>query len=257
MSARTPLARLLCLLLLLIALPAAAQTQLEVFELRHRTATEIIAVARPHLDAQTRLSGDGFRLIVRGTPAEIAAVQALLERLDTPARSLRISVRGESGASGSRRGGELGNRSVRVYASEGARDQRQQHSVLAMDGRPARIHTGTAIPLRVDRVLLAEQGIAVHSGTEFMVLESGFYATARVSGERVLVEIAADQASFPDGGRLQSQTVVTTVSGRLDEWLPLGDSGSSGGQNERGLIYRSDSARASGGQLWLRVSAAD
>jgi hypothetical protein len=47
------------------------------------------------------------------------------------------------------------------------------------------------------------------------------------------------------------------VSGSLGEWLPLGDSGSSGRRDERGVIYRSDSAREVGGRLWLRVSAAD
>lgn len=258
--------RLSLLLLLLLACGASIAETLEVYPLSFRRAEEIIPLLEPHLAGRASLSGQGGQLIVRAGPQAQQEVAELLSRLDTAPRSLRIAVRSgagelrqESGISGGDRIGSGGSSgSLRVYRSEDARVENLSQQVRAVEGRPAFIASAVLIPVTDRVVVIGREQTGVAEQTRFLELSKGFYATARVQGAEVEVEVAAEQAGSDRRGEgLQRHEVVTTIRGRLGEWLPVGRTGEGGSRSERGLIYRSRDAGGTNRTVWLKVDALD
>ena len=103
--------------LALWALPSLGQGSLEVIDLRHRTAEQILPDLRPLLAPGAVLTGQRNQLIVRTSPENLAELRRALEALDRPARRLVISVRFDDAATGERAGFEAGG----VVSSQGAR----------------------------------------------------------------------------------------------------------------------------------------
>ena len=71
--------------------------------------------------------------------------------------------------------------------------------------------------------------------TSYRDVTSGFYATARVSGDVVTLEISSRQQAYrPSDETIDTQSATSVVTGRLGEWIELGavreaQSGSSSG----------------------------
>ncbi|MGH8708496.1 MAG: secretin N-terminal domain-containing protein, partial [Burkholderiales bacterium] len=87
MKATTYVALLVC------CCAAWAQASLEVIDLRHTTAEQVLPALRPLLEPGGVLTGQRSQLIVRTSPANLAELRRALEALDAPARRLVISVR--------------------------------------------------------------------------------------------------------------------------------------------------------------------
>jgi hypothetical protein len=73
----------------------------------------------------------------------------------------------------------------------------------------------------------------VGGGVEYRDATSGFYALPRVTGDRVTLDLSAQREAL--SGQVQGgfnvQRAVTTVSGRLGEWIEVvGTSQSASGQ---------------------------
>ena len=75
---------------LLIAFPAVAQNALEIIDLRHRTAEQVIPTLQPLLEPGATLSGQGAQLFVRASPANLA----IAVNLNQPRRLTRRSIAG-------------------------------------------------------------------------------------------------------------------------------------------------------------------
>jgi type II secretory pathway component GspD/PulD (secretin) len=133
---------------------------------------------------------------------------------------------------------------------------RNVSSVRALEGHESFIAVGQSRPFTSTTV--THGGIfppVVTQTTDFRDVQSGFYATPRVNGERVTLEISPRQQRVTDGRQpaVTTASVVTTVSGRLGEWIQIGGSAASDNSSERGLGTwgtRSDSTQYS---AWVKV----
>jgi len=99
-------------------------------------------------------------------------------------------------------------------------------------------------------------GYHVRQSTEFVDASTGFYATARVIGDRVTLEISPRQQRVRNtryGPTVDTAGVVSTVSGRLGEWLPLGAVSESGGSSTTGLLVWGNRSTASQYSAWVKV----
>lgn len=221
-------------MLLLAAAGAAAQTTLEIIELHHRPAEELVPLVRPFVQPGGSLTGTGFRLIVRSSPANIEELRALVQEFDVGARRLRITVRQdareharESGAgirgeiplgeSGRVRIGESGREgpSVELYDRRRREQAPMTHSVQATEGQWAAIATGITVPVR--------QPDRRHGGSrhEYVEVSSGFEVLPRVRGDAVQLTIRPRRSDVAERG-IEVQRLDTTVSGQLGEWIELG-----------------------------------
>ncbi|UCF75162.1 MAG: hypothetical protein JSU71_13110, partial [Betaproteobacteria bacterium] len=82
-----------------------------------------------------------------------------------------------------------------------------------------------------------------------------FYVRARVSGDRVTLDISPQRETLSGDvrGGVNVQRVVTTVSGRLGEWMELGGVGKDATGQQSVLLGRSSSVTRDDRRVLLKV----
>ncbi|MDH5578557.1 MAG: hypothetical protein OEZ09_08860 [Betaproteobacteria bacterium] len=205
------------ILLLLACATAWAQARLEVIDLRHTTAEQVLPALRPLLEPGAVLTGQRSQLIVRTSPGNLAELRRALETLDAPARRLVIAVR-FAGIADERRT-EVGvearitDRGSRVEAraaeTHGAGSERVDQRIQVLEGRRARIATGAS------RALQLRDGVVIQD------IATGFEVIPRLAGGMVLLEIAPQREVAGGDGRVQVQRASSTTRARLGEWVEL------------------------------------
>jgi len=225
----------------------AADTLIEVLPVRNRPAADLVAPLEAVLGDEATVTAIDNRLIVRASRAFMPEVRRLVDQLDVRPRSLWITVRQERDreAAGGSAGASVAVGSGGVAAGghlAGGRESEvggDVHQVRALEGTPAWITTGAAIPRSGAVVAPTAVGPAIVSGTTYQRVERGFWVVARVAGDHVTLEIetALDEARAT--GTVETQGVSTTASGRLGEWISLGEIGQDGSSRSSGILSAS------------------
>jgi len=247
--------RLLTLLGLVLLVSAVQADSIATIELQNRPAEEVIPIVQPMLGEGDAISGQGFKVFLRSSPATLARVRDMIEVLDTPARILEISVfqgssrdirelevnasaeinRGdasvEGGSDGSGQddaGGRLIYSTNSGAVSADGLSTRQSlrdnpiHQVRVTEGTEAYIETGERIPYFYGGAWRGRRGTA---GTiEYENAVTGFYVLPRVRGENVVLEISPYKHSQSNtrSESIEMQSARTTITGRAGEWLMVG-----------------------------------
>ena len=260
---------LFCILsLLLLLTPAQAQQdRIEVLTLHHRSAEDLIPLLRPLVGSEGGISGQSDRLLVRTTPERLRQIRELLAQLDIPPHQLLITVRqvGQdtdtytaAGASGNV---ILGPNTARgkLSAGIGSGSTRGSDQILqqiqVLEGGEAYIQVGQEIP-RQER-FITRQGPFIEQGTVtyYQPVTTGFYARPRLHGDQVTLEIAPHrERENPAGsGRIETQGLHTTVSGRLGEWLTIGGVEENNQQHSSGLLHYGSAQSQQQRRILLKV----
>lgn len=254
--------RHLLLGLLLACGPVQAQGELEILQLRSRSAEQVIPILRPLLEPGGVLTGQGYQLIVRTSPKNLADLRAVLDSIDRPPRRLVISVRQGATAEEMRRsaGARVDLRpgdsraDVRIADARSASDERVDQRVQVLEGGRAMIGSGESRPLRERQLFRSPDGRVVRETTTVIQQTStGFEVVPRLSGDTVHLEIAPQRERFAQGGVIQSQQVATTVSGRLGEWIDLGGASTSSARSGSGILSSGEAPTAGTSSTWVKV----
>ncbi|MCX7146760.1 MAG: hypothetical protein NT042_11290 [Sulfuritalea sp.] len=232
--------RLLFALLMCSSL-AWGQT-LEIISLRHRSAESMLPQLAPFVEPGGAITGVGDKLFLRASARNQADIRALVALLDTPLRRLMISVRQDGANTDEDRGAGVSGRVVvgggvpvvsgrgHLYQSDSRSRRDTLQQVQTIDGGRAAIMVGESLMLPLRQVVMTPAGVVVSESFVQRDLGTGFVAVPRLNGERVTLEISPrDDTPGPVPGSVNVQRLVTTVSGRLGEWLELG--GSTGEQS--------------------------
>jgi hypothetical protein len=233
--------RFLPLLLLAFVSLGQAQGTLEVIQLRHRTAEQVIPVLRPLVEPGGALSGQYNQLIVRTSPENLAQIRQVLDSIDRPQRRLVVSVRFDNAEDRSRAGVEGGARisnrgvsgNVRIDNTSSAGSESVAQQVQVLEGGEASISTGE---LRY-----------------WSDASTGMIVVPRVNAGGVTLDLYAQQERHIRGGAIQGQRASTTVSGRLGEWIDIGGASSSSASSASGTFGSRESSRSAERRLWLKV----
>lgn len=260
----------LTVLCLLVAVPlagAAENARIEIFDINHRPAAELVPVIEPLLAEGEAVQASGFQLIVRARPATLTQVADLLERLDRAPRQLLIRVRqpSQSRAATERRSAGIdaepdGVRGqVRIYSTEERRREGAAQQVRVLEGHVAFVRAGVAVPVGERSIIVGPGGAHVQETTRYRDVTSGFYVLPRVVGDEVILQLAAqrDTLSRHGGGAVETRGAVTTVRARLGEWIEVGGSGEFRDTDRSGILYRSGERSEQQGRIELRVELAD
>ena len=159
-----------------------------------------------------------------------------------------------------------------LFGMQGARRtvtrrESNQQQLLVMDGGTATLSSVQTQPLRLRQVIRNAYGQIVSDNVVFRSLGGGIRVTPRSRGDFVEIEVGAEEAR-PVPGHPTATDVLqlsTQISGRMGEWIMVGDdqrSGSGGGNRAGagldgsgggfGIGSRSGES-SSGQQVWLRV----
>jgi hypothetical protein len=273
-------------LLASLAAPMVQAESLEMIPLHYRTAEDLLPILQPLVPAGAAISGTGDMLLVRADAATVEQLRAAVATLDRAPRQLLITVGQATGTQGGgttvRGSGTISAGDVQVgvnqppgsstggkvvvrsgTASDGLRDVA---SVRALEGRETFIALGQSRPFTSTTV--TQSGVyppIVSQSTEYRDVQSGFYATPRLNGDRVTLEISPRQqrvtSQQPDnrhgnvthGDVMAGGSITTTVSGRLGEWIEIGGASTARDGSERGVVTwgtRSDLTQYS---AWVKV----
>ena len=108
------------------------------------------------------------------------------------------------------------------------------------------------LPLR--QVILTPLGAVVSESLVQRDLGTGFVAVPRVNGDRVTLEISPrDDTPGPLPGSVNTQRLITTISGRLGEWLELGGSLGDQSGNSTGIASYGTQSASHRRRLLLKV----
>ncbi|MDO8464739.1 MAG: hypothetical protein Q7S46_05735 [Gallionella sp.] len=263
------------LALLLFSAPVFAE--LEIIALKHRSAEEVLPIIRPLLDKEDVANGMNYQLILRTSPHNLAQIRRLLESIDVAPRSLKITVMqnvdsetvarltevsGNVGlsrearvsvpGSGNNSGlnvelGQGGDRlKAHVISTRSLEDDRKTQQLQVLEGSRALVHSGQSVAVPQRQVIQNQWGTRVIDSTQYQEVGSGFYVLPRVNGNRVTLEISAQNDSFAPGSgdqpAMRVQQTSSTVSGRLGEWLEIGGIGQQK-DNDGSTISTRDTSR--------------
>jgi hypothetical protein len=263
---------------LCLAAPASRADELSTVQLQWRTAEDLIPLLQPLLPPGAVVTGAGNVLLVRADAATLAQLNTAIATLDRAPRQLLITVR-QAGASGVRGGGVAGSATIgsgdvqvgvnrpprpgesgaTVVAGGGSSQQSMGNvsSIRALEGFEVFVSVGQSRPFTTTTVESGPWGNTTTTrSTGFREASSGFFAVPRVSGDRVTLEISPRQQRFTGSSRnatVATQSLTTTVNGRLGEWMQLGGVDEVQDGRATGLVLwgtRSGSTRYS---AWVKV----
>ena len=248
-------------------LTLAAAQQMEIIELRSKTVDQVLPVLQPLVEPGGTLTGMDNQLFLKASPRNRAEIKRALAALDTPLRRLIIRVtenrqaeRNDRGAAG---GGQVVLGSTRradvgatVWDTKSVRGERAGQMVQTVDGGRAYIQIGRSLPVPMRQMIVGPGGAIINETVVYRDIGRGFYASPRVNGQRVTLEISQQSESLegnqPYAG-VSQQRLAATVSGQLGEWIELGGGGRQSAGNQGGGFNISTSDARDNRAIWLMV----
>lgn len=199
---------------------------IEIIQLQHRSADELMPHIQPLLGPRDALTGTGYRLIVRTSPGRLNQIREVIAELDQPVRQLRLTVRVEDRAQHDQQridpAGEIDaqGRVVRRYTTT---RRNGEQWVRVQEGQQAHIREGEVIPM-ASIAYLRRDGTLV-GGVDYQGLDRGFVVTPHLMPDgRVRLHIVqiAERESPAGGGRIETRGLETVVTIETGEWVDLG-----------------------------------
>jgi hypothetical protein len=244
----------------LLWIPVSGAQSLQIIELHYRLADQILPSLQPLVEPGRGLERHGFHAVRAHEPGNFEQIRQAVALLDRAPRQLLISVgQGtvEAVADSSVRGSAtIGSDDVQVGINEPRRRgqrrnvQVRQHtqranlqnvsSIRTREGNEAYVagrtnraaderagHTGLSRTDRspVHRVSRREHGVLCHRARQWRSRDTRYFSRKQ---QRL--------RGTPHGTVIDTASSVSTVSGRLGEWLPLGAVSESTDNSERGLL---------------------
>lgn len=256
--------RMLIVVWTLLALPALAQQELEVIPLRHQTVDQVLPVLQPLVEPGGSLSGMNNQLFLRASRRNRDDIKRALAAIDAPSRRLVIHVSQNRGVDDSRRGGNVSGQVVigtsrraevnaGIWDTRSARSESGSQMVQTIEGGRAFIQVGRSLPVPLRQVVIGPGGAIATDTVVYRDIGQGFYAQPRLNGDRVTLDISQQADSPGRYGATATQSLATTVSGRLGEWIELGGAGSQSAGSSRGSFGASTGEVRDSRSIWLMV----
>ncbi len=261
-----------------------------IFKLKYRTAEELLPLLQGHIERDHgTVSGTGRRLVLTAPREEVARIEGILEEMDTRPRRLIITVAREpehATLAGEPTAEDSGNRpAMTVRDTSATALHTRRRPALAMFSEPSshELHTRPrAGPHGIQRVSILEgqwaliafgeaptatglsaevavgQGLAVFLNEPSTDSGTRILARATLLGKQLVVNLAYTGASpsTRQGGRMETQSVRTTLTGHLGEWMPLNPAAGTDPPHDQSGLHLRTSRRSEGPPpLFVRVDA--
>jgi hypothetical protein len=271
------------LVCLLCSVSGQAQMQIETIQLQGRPAAELIEILRPMVQQGGSISGTGYKLIIRSSPENIAQIKSLVADIDRAPQQLlisvsmgrqassqerqqsqRIKITGQNGnveIGQKKKSGDGGNVSIEndrlKYDAKLFERRNQQTSpavqkVRVTEGLWASIGAGQAIPIRTRQI--NADGTVTETLT-YQPVTTGFQVKPRVNDGNVMLSIRPQRQSTSNTnyGAYNTTHVETTVTGKLGQWIALGNVVNQLSASGHSILSDSTRQNTSTEQIWVKV----
>ena len=182
---------LLLLLLVQCIVPEAraeSAHKIQLIEVKHRSATEIIAAIKPHLPKGTVVSQQNQTLVLSGKPSNLEQLAVLVDALDQPMLSWRVLF-----AQGQVNFQAVQQKSVRHYSTA----RSEVFEVLVREASEARLERGFWVPIQT--------GVGQYRETAYEWLASGLWVRVKPVGDQLILSLSSQQTE-------QKKTNTTSLS---------------------------------------------
>ena len=152
-------------------------------------------------------------------------------------------------------GAQARYRGIGVYGTDPQGRQREtgEQTVLAQEGRPARIAVGLIAPF--DSVCEDAYG-GRRMCTEYREVSTGFEVLARLGAGGVTLDISPQSQQLAEAGVVAFQVAQTQLHGPLGQWLELGGEVTTSGESERGVLASTARTGRSARRIAIKVELA-
>ena len=251
------------LLLFFSSLDLAAETVLNIINLKHRPAESIQQLVEPLLEPSERIIANGDSIILKARPANLESIVQLIKKLDQPIRQFVIQVLISNVQSSDQLEQELQGR-LRYPPSAYLRghygdtqtltDQQNLQTLRTVEGKPAFIKIGEQRPFYQIRFWPYLYGPTAYSiDTQWLDISTGFAVTPRSSGDKVQLRIRPWASQFTNKQTVATQQAATTVIIPTGKWVAIGEARSDTNQQQQGFLKHSRSSQMDQLRIYIRV----
>lgn len=192
--------------------------KIQLIELKHRSAIEIIAAIKPHLPQGSVASQQGQKLVLSGKASNLEQLVILINALDSPVQAWRVFF-----AQGQINLQESQQKNTRHYSTA----RSEIFELLVREGAQARLERGFWVPVKT------VSGNENYRASGYEWISSGFWVAVEPVGLQLVLNITTQQAQ-PNRQNLNPSASLgrtTSFSGRqfesevaldLGKWTTLG-----------------------------------
>ncbi len=236
-------------------------------ELQHRPAADLAGILEPLLGEGTRLAVSGNRLVLSGGSRELNDLEKVVRQLDSPRRTLRLTVR--QTASGVSADGAMevgagirledsaeGQVTGRASRTLGTRAQASDQFLLVLDGEEGFIQVGQDVPYTSELAVVGGRHLAVGQSIDFRQVSTGFKVRPWLVGESVRLDVAPHMMALEGGqgrGGLSFSSLVSSVQFPLGHWFNLGGHQEARDDVSRAILSRLAWAGNERREIFIRV----
>lgn len=228
--------------------------ELEIVNLNHRPAKEIIPIIKPLIDKDGSISGEKYVLFIRTSYKNFQQIKSALTTLDADFRQLRISIMQESAANMKRFGynvtKDAKKTNAKVYSTQHAPSSTKQQTIQVTEGQWATLQTGMSIP-SISRS--QNPNGTITESIQYKTIVSRLKIHPVINGNMINVEIKSFTGNKDSVNSNTSQGLNTSVKGKLGEWIALGGITSATNKNSVGFIFSTHRTSDSSQQIFIKI----
>ncbi len=241
------------LLLFSSLLSLANAYELEIINLNHRPASDIIPVIQPLLAKDGSLSGEQYVLFIKTSDKNLRQLKSVITMLDANLRQLSIAIMQESEATLKRYGfnisGKLQKKTkAKVYSTQHAANNLRQQQIQVTEGQWATIQTGISVP-SISRAKNANGTIT--ESIQYKTIVTRLKIQPQIVGNKVNLKIESSVGSKTTS---KTQRLNTTVQGKLNQWIALGGVRSAVDNSSSGFVFSTQHNSDSMKQIFIKIN---
>jgi len=253
---------LIAFILLVAVLPTAVPAQQEALaaytlQLNYRQAEDIMPLIRPFLHPQGVMTGEGYRILLKTSAKNHRDLLQFVAELDVSMRQLLVSVTLDREQvmrenQAMHPAAAPAKQTVKTYTSARRDKSALTQQVRVQEGKWANISTGESVP--VGKRTRNPDGTITES-IDYKSVSMGFQVLPRISGERLTLFIRPqmDSPHKQGGGRIQTRSAETTLTGKLNEWLLVGGASEAQINQPGSRVYSSARRKQPHNQIFVKV----
>jgi len=228
--------------------------ELEIINLNHRPAKEVIPILTPLLDKDGSISGEKYVLFIRTSYKNLQQLKTAISTLDADFRQLRISIMQESATTMKRYGYNVTKDTKKtnsiIYSTQHDSSNPKQQTIQVTEGQWATLQTGMSIPT-ISRA--QNPNGTITESIEYKTIVTRLKIHPIINGDKVNVKIKSFTGSKDSINSDSTQGLNTSVIGTLGEWIALGGITSATDNSKTGFIFSTQRTSDLTRQIFIKI----
>lgn len=210
---------------------ALAAGQPLVLTLQYRPAQEVVPWIESMVGETGSVAAQGGQLLISASPARLAQIKAVVERLDVPYRNLEITVKRAAGVPVQQDAvAAVNSTSINPAGAQAGGDTNPDSSVqgatvdavlTVVEGEQTFVRVASGIAITQRWKALLQQYLGEEVGEMLHVMDIGFTVRPRVIGNMLELSIAPRVAGTNSGRIVDFMDIGSVVRVSSGEWLDL------------------------------------